>query len=459
MTGRLKRGAGTTDPLLDPMGTFTTDIHQRALAHFELGETTTAIALMRQVVAERIDPALINDLAVMLTSLGQTSEARELLIGVRRLAPEDEGARGNLATLAGDARELRGRFLQLIADCQATHLADNVDTLFAPWGEELPDPARVGLRLADALDLLDRLGVIWGALGDEPSRELLLRFLAYDVLGPAHVRLQLEPRPYRRGVIGLSAQMLEQASVVKGLPVPLEWQFHLFDLTSAGYPVRVLGQPLPLASTYLFSQYAYRDAAAGAGPRPGDVAVDAGGCWGDTALWLAHQVGERGRVHSFEPAPRNHELMTRNLELNPRLAERIRAWPLPLGNDANAPVWVDDLLAAGAHVHDNARGYGDGEKLQVRSETVDALVGCGEIERVDFLKVDVEGDDVAVLEGAAETIRTHRPRLAVACYHRPDDLVRIPETIASLGVSYRWYLQCSTMTRVDTVAFGVPADA
>lgn len=33
------------------------------------------------------------------------------------------------------------------------------------------------------------------------------------------------------------------------------------------------------------------------------------------------------------------------------------------------------------------------------------------------------------------------------------------ELVDSLGLAYRWYLQCSTMTHVDTVLFGVPAGA
>ena len=46
---------------------------------------------------------------------------------------------------------------------------------------------------------------------------------------------------------------------------------------------------------------------------------------------------------------------------------------------------------------------------------------------MDFLKVDVEGADVGVLEGAAQTLVAQRPRLALACYHKPDDLVRFPD--------------------------------
>jgi hypothetical protein len=76
---------------------------------------------------------------------------------------------------------------------------------------------------------------------------------------------------------------------------------------------------------------------------------------------------------------------------------------------------------------------------------------------VDFIKVDVEGAELDVLRGAAHTLRTQRPRLALAVYHRPEDPAVLPAFVASLDVSYRWYLQCSTMTDVDTVLFGVPA--
>ena len=59
---------------------------------------------------------------------------------------------------------------------------------------------------------------------------------------------------------------------------------------------------------------------------------------------------------------------------------------------------------------------------------MDELGGDGVVPRVDFIKVDVEGADLGVLESAAETIRSQRPRLAIACYHRPDDLVAIPDS-------------------------------
>jgi FkbM family methyltransferase len=361
------------------------------------------------------------------------------------------------AAAAAERASLRARFLQLVLEAQRTVLPDNLDPLFQPWGHGLPDPAGAGTRLAEQLEILDRCTTLWRRLGDEPSRELFLRFLAYRALGPAHVRLQFEALDYRRAVIELSAKAIAEAGVLGVPDLPLEWQFHLYDLSVAGYPVRLLGQQLPLASTFVLSQYAYRDLDVGAFPRAGDVALDVGGCWGDTALWLAHHVGEQGAVHTFEPTPRNRGLLERNLSLNPELAARVSVWEDPLGPTAGEAVWVRDGVSAGAQMQGELPDDPhERPAVELRTETIDALVARGALPRVDFLKVDVEGADVGVLEGAAQTLREQRPRLALACYHKPDDLVRIPDLVAELGLAYRWYLQCSTMTPVDTVLFGVP---
>ncbi len=442
-------------------------LHERALDRLGRGEAAAAVELLREAIADALDPEIVNDLAVVLASSGEPEQARELLQALLLMCPDYAAARENLGSLTEPTdgtpepaavpsamADARGAFLQVVADSQTRCLPDNLDPLFHPYGHELPDPDGAGARLVEQLEILERATVLWRQLGDAESRRLWLRFLAYRALGPAHVRLQLEPLEYRRSVIALTAQMMRQPAALGTPGMPFEWGLHHYDLRPAGIPIEVIGPPLPLASTYLFSQYAYRDEAAGARPRPGDVAVDAGGCWGDTALWLAHAVGAEGRVHTFEPSPRNRSLLEANLRLNPALAPRVHVHPTPLGAHAGETVWIDNVIAAGATVREQA---GDrAASVQLSTDTVDALVQRGEIERVDFLKVDVEGADLGVLQGAAETIAQQRPRLAIAAYHRPDDLVSIPEFIASLQVEYRWYLQCSTMTDVDTVAFGVP---
>jgi FkbM family methyltransferase len=450
-----------------------TGLHARAVASFEAGATAEAVDLRRAAIADRLDPELVNDLAVMLAGSGDRAGARRLLEVLGTLAPGYADAAENLAALGDDpagaidhdpapvADDRRGRFLQTVAEAQRTHLADNVDFLFEPWGRELPDPAGEGERLAAQLAVLDRCDVLWDALGDEQSRDLFLRLLAYRALGPAHVRLQLDPGEYRRSVIGMTAELVREPGVA-GMPgMPYEWAHHVFDFTAIGLPVRLAGPPLPLASTIVFSQYAYRDEAAvpSARPQRGDVALDVGGCWGETAVWMAHHVGAGGHVHCFEPSPQNQQLLVANLERNLALAPQITVHTAPLAGEPGRRVWMDDITAAGATTHEGDGAPEGRATVPAVTDTVDALVARGELERVDFIKMDVEGAELEVLRGAAHTLRAQRPRLALAAYHRPDDLAVLPAFVASLGLRYRWYLQCSTMTDVDSILFGIPVEA
>jgi FkbM family methyltransferase len=446
-----------------------TDLHARAVASFEAGAAGEAAALLRSAIAQQLEPELVNDLAVVLAAAGDRDGAQALLKALIALAPEFGDAAQNLAALGSSAEAVdhvevapdarRAAFLQVVAEAQQTHLADNMDMLFEPWGRELPDPAGAGARLAVQLEVLDRCGTLWDGIGDAESRAVLLRYLAYRALGPAHVRLQLEPGPYRRAVIGMTAQLVREVAVA-GMPgMPFEWAHHVYDFAPTGVPLRVAGPPLPLASTLVFSQYAYRDAEAAprARPLPGDVALDVGGCWGETALWLAHEVGAGGHVHTFEPSSQNLLLLASNLERNSALVSRISVHASPLAAQAGREIWVDDAVAAGATTHDEAPDAGGRAVTPAVTDAIDALVARGALDRVDFVKVDVEGAELEVLRGAAHTLRTQQPRLALAAYHRPDDLAVLPAFVASLGLDYCWHLQCSTMTDVDTVLFGVPA--
>ena len=58
-----------------------------------------------------------------------------------------------------------------------------------------------------------------------------------------------------------------------------------------------------------------------------------------------------------------------------------------------------------------------------------------------FIKMDVEGAELKALEGASQTIKKHQPLLAISVYHKPDDLITIPQYIKSLSHSYKFYLR------------------
>ena len=57
------------------------------------------------------------------------------------------------------------------------------------------------------------------------------------------------------------------------------------------------------------------------------------------------------------------------------------------------------------------------------------------------MKLDVEGSEREALEGAAETIRRHRPKILLSAYHRSEDLFALPAQISSIAAGYRFYLR------------------
>jgi FkbM family methyltransferase len=58
-----------------------------------------------------------------------------------------------------------------------------------------------------------------------------------------------------------------------------------------------------------------------------------------------------------------------------------------------------------------------------------------------FIKMDVEGSECEALYGCSQTISKFRPNLAVAVYHKKDDLVKIPKLLLSLNKNYKFYLR------------------
>jgi hypothetical protein len=88
--------------------------------------------------------------------------------------------------------------------------------------------------------------------------------------------------------------------------------------------------------------------------------------------------------------------------------------------------------------------------------TVDAFVRDRGLDRVDFIKLDVEGAERHVLDGAAETLRRFRPKVALSVYHRPDDPTVLFQQVRRFGGDYEFYLKGVSMNYGETVLFGRP---
>ena len=198
-----------------------------------------------------------------------------------------------------------------------------------------------------------------------------------------------------------------------------------------------------VATTFLLEQYRLNGVVE---PQIGDVVLDCGAYRGETALWFAQRVGESGIVIAFEPVVRNVEGLRRNLLAN----QSAHMAPVTIMESA--------VSSSSGTLNFNTRAEGSSRADTASSEevtvvTIDDVVERQHLGRVDFIKMDIEGGEVAALKGAKETLRTFIPRLAISAYHRPNDLPDITALVLEACPRYRLYLSQKSPGLEETILF------
>ena len=137
----------------------------------------------------------------------------------------------------------------------------------------------------------------------------------------------------------------------------------------------------------------------------GWTCMDIGANVGAVALVLAKKVGDAGKVIAFEPGGPNLHRLRSNFDLNPELASVTEIVPNGVGSSRTELWWSEEEGNPG-----NA-SLGASGSQSVPVTTVDDFVRERNITRLDFMKVDVEGMELDVFQGARESLLRFRPIL------------------------------------------------
>lgn len=300
--------------------------------------------------------------------------------------------------------------------------------------------------LTRLLDDVPQLQLLYDRLQDAESREMMVQVLAFRVLGHRKVKLPLSTAEYWQALESLERSAATGPSLESGFQ---DWALPLHDLSDEGYPIRVHARASGVYTQMLLQQYRCVLADHVIEVESGDVVIDGGGCFGDTALYFAHKAGPDGQVYSFEFMPDNMRVFDCNLDLNPGLAERINIVPNPLWSSSKQKLYVEGV-GPGAHITPDPKSDG---AMQVETLTIDDLLLQKGLDRIDFIKMDIEGAELEALKGAESAIRMFRPKLAISIYHRLPDFWEIPQWIEGLGLGYRFHLRHFTVHAEETVLF------
>lgn len=159
----------------------------------------------------------------------------------------------------------------------------------------------------------------------------------------------------------------------------------------------------------------------------GDVCVDIGAALGLYTVTLSQLVGPQGTVHSVEPLVFAHPALS--YVLRPREARNVVRHAVALGVAEGrevmsvpvrhgVPVTGRSFLTAGAEGLGSNVEFAEHLEVVVRTQTLDAFVAEQGIGRLNFVKADVEGAELRVLEGGVSTIEKLRPKFLLEIEER-----------------------------------------
>lgn len=144
--------------------------------------------------------------------------------------------------------------------------------------------------------------------------------------------------------------------------------------------------------------------------KKGDIVIDAGAYFGYFTIFASKKVGRDGKIIAFEPDPRNYRILQANL--NSANLNNVIVIKKALFNK-NGKISLNSAFSA-SRVLENKEADGG---LEVSCTTLDSELEKLGIEKVNFIKMDIEGAELEAIAGAKKTL-ANTPHLAIACYHK-----------------------------------------
>lgn len=194
---------------------------------------------------------------------------------------------------------------------------------------------------------------------------------------------------------------------------------------------------------------------------PGAVFIDVGANAGLFAMIAARWIGPGGKVYAIEPSDREYKRLLDHLALN-RLKNVIPARVAISDRSASAPLRIASFPNAG---HNTLGSFAYPDVTTAHFETVetitlDRFAEVYELQRIDVIKMDIEGSELSALTGASEVLRRFRPVLCVEIARRALAGGATPERVidSMTAANYRICRIDHTSELIPLLAGEIPPD-
>ncbi|HSL43539.1 MAG TPA: FkbM family methyltransferase [Anaerolineales bacterium] len=153
--------------------------------------------------------------------------------------------------------------------------------------------------------------------------------------------------------------------------------------------------------------------------KKGMIILDVGANVGGYTILMAKYTGENGKVIAFEPNPEVYDRLRQNVLAND-FQNRVVLHPIALSKTSGWSTLYIPKESCSNRGISSLYKYADmlADKLEVAVSTVDDEAKRGSFQRVDLIKIDTEGNDGLVIEGAKDVINRDRPIIIFEADHQ-----------------------------------------
>jgi len=174
--------------------------------------------------------------------------------------------------------------------------------------------------------------------------------------------------------------------------------------------------------------YGYSDGSFDVTIKKDDVVIDAGAWIGDFSAYTA----SKGAIsYAFEPIEENFNLLCKTVKLN-----NGKIYPVKKGlgsNECELNILINKENSASNSIFNKE----DSIEEKINLTTLDKFVKDNKIEKIDFIKADIEGAERDMLKGATNVLKMFAPKLAICTYHLPDDPEVLEKVILEANPNYK----------------------
>ena len=175
------------------------------------------------------------------------------------------------------------------------------------------------------------------------------------------------------------------------------------------------------------------------------VIFDIGAWKGDTAYFFSKKCSDNAQIYAFEPDNYAFQILE-------KIKEKYKL---------NNVITKNVLLSNAEKEIDFVSMIENTPTIKKNAITIDKFVEENDIEKIDYIKMDVEGAERTILEGGVKTIKKFKPHLAIAIYHGGklfmEDFYDIPLFIKNImGEDYQYYIRTFSPWCGETILFCKP---